>query len=106
MENLSWKLYSFLFFLKVLELTQHRGISKGYKYFDKDIKLLYRHIKEKRPHLAPLLSCWAIAMAELYITGCLKDDVDFTVISAQMPQALEADKAEAALDNSMWSLLE
>jgi hypothetical protein len=45
-------------------------------------------------------------MAELYLTGCLKDDVDFVAISAQMPQALEADKAEAALDNSMWGLLE
>jgi hypothetical protein len=45
-------------------------------------------------------------MAELHITGCLKDDVDFAAISAQMPQALEADKAEAALDNSMWGLLD
>jgi hypothetical protein len=89
-----------------VELTQHRGISEGYEYSDEDIKSLYRHIKEKRPHLAPLLSRWAIAIAELHITGCLKDDVDFAAISAQMPQALEADKAEAALDNSMWGLLE
>ena len=101
MENLSRKLYSFPFFLKVLELTRHRGISEGYEYSNEDIKSLYRHIKEKRPYLAPLLSHWAIAMAELHITSCLKDDVDFAAISAQMPQALEADKAEAALDNSM-----
>jgi hypothetical protein len=45
-------------------------------------------------------------MAELYITGYLKDDVDFIVISTQMPQAIEADQAEAALDNSTWGLLE
>jgi hypothetical protein len=45
-------------------------------------------------------------MAELHITGCLKDDVDFAAISAPMPQALEADKAEAALDNSIWGSLE
>jgi hypothetical protein len=30
----------------------------------------------------------------------------FVTISAQMLQALEADKAEAALDNSIWGLLE
>ena len=45
-------------------------------------------------------------MAEVYLTGCLKDDMDFAAISAQMPQALEANKAEAALNNSIWSLLE
>jgi len=104
-ENLSRKLCTFPFFLKVLELTR-RGISEGYEYSNEDIKSLYRHIKEKRPHLAPLFSRWASAMAEVYLTGCLKDDVDFAAISAQMPQALEADKAEAALDNSIWGLLE
>ena len=97
---------TFPFFLKVLELTRQRGISDEYEYSDEDIKSLYRHIKGKRPHLAPLFSRWASAIAELYLTGCLKDDVDFVAISAQMPQALEADKAEAALDNSIWGLLE
>ena len=97
---------TFPFFLKVLELIQQQGINEGHEYSNEDIKLLYRHIKEKRPHLALLLSRWAIAMAELHITGCLKDDVDFAAISAQMPQALEADKVEAALDDSIWGLLE
>jgi hypothetical protein len=45
-------------------------------------------------------------MGELYITGDLKNNVDFVAIGIQMPQALEADKAEAALDNSVWGLLE
>ena len=45
-------------------------------------------------------------MAELYITGYLKDNVDFIAISTQMPEAIEDDKAEAALDKSVWGLLE
>jgi hypothetical protein len=105
-ENLSQKLCSFPSFLKVLELTRQRGISEGYEYSDEDIASLHRQIKEKRPHLAPLIFHWESAMAELYLAGCLKDDANFAAISAQMPQALEADKAEAALDNSIWGLLE
>lgn len=97
---------SFPFLLKVLELTRRRGISEGDEYSDEDIALLHKHIKQRRPHLARLIFPWASAMGELYITGNLKNDVDFVAIGTQMPQALEADKAEAALDNSVWGLLE
>ena len=50
---------------------QQRSISEGHKYSDEDITSLYRHIMEKRPHLAPLFAHWAIAMAKLHLTGCL-----------------------------------
>lgn len=96
----------FPFLLKVLDLTRRRGISEGDEYSNEDIASLHKHIQQKRPHLARLIFPWASAMAELYITGYLKDDVDFIAISAQMPEAIEADKAEAALDNSVWGLLE
>jgi hypothetical protein len=82
-----------------------RGISKGYEYSDKDIASLRKYLQQKRPQLARLIFPWAAAMAEIYITGCLKDNVDFAAISAQIPQALEADKAKAALDDSIWGLL-
>ncbi|KAH8799378.1 hypothetical protein F5884DRAFT_120418 [Xylogone sp. PMI_703] len=75
-------------------------IVEGNEFSDEDLLLLHKHIKHARPRLAGVLFPLASALAELYLTGSLTNEVDFGQLSAQISEALEADRAEAALDNS------
>jgi hypothetical protein len=67
---------------------------------------LGNHLKTKRPKVAKLLAYSEPAVADLMKLGFLNENVDFDAISKQMPEALEADRVEAALDNSIWASLE
>jgi hypothetical protein len=80
--------------------------SDSEKYSKEDIDSLYRHLKEKRPHLlAALTSCLDINDV-LLETGRIADGAGLDDFVERVKEALAADREEAAQDNYIWASME